>query len=415
MKTFHFFSVLIVIGAIFFLSSCGENESAAKQRKTVFIIVDGVPADLIEKVATPAIDEIAAKGGYTRAYMGGEVNGITQTTTVSAVGYNSLLTSSWVNKHNVGDNDITHPNYNYWTIFRIAKNQHRNYTTAVFSTWEDNRTKLIGEGKAETGYVKVDFALDGLELDKENYPDEENDLHIFKIDEKISEAAADCIREEAPDMMWVYLWYTDDAGHRYGDSDFFDTYINLADNQVSRIWEAVKYREELYDEEWMIVVTTDHGRTADGHGHGGQSERERSIWISTNVKTNDYFVQGLPAITDIVVSISRFMDFSIPLDLQFEQEGAPFIGQISIADVKAEQTDSQITITWDNYDDSQVEIYLSVTNNFKDGGTDEWKKIGDVKAGQKRFVFDKSAQESEFYKFSLRGEHNMLPVWVNND
>ena len=410
MKTkIRFLLLIFLIISIFSLGSC------TKKHKSVFIIIDGVPADVVERVSTPAIDEIAAKGGYSRAYTGGEVNGITETTTISAVGYNSLLTSTWANKHNVWDNDIAHPNYNYWSIFRIAKNQQRAYATAVFSSWEDNRTKLIGEGKAETGHLKVDFALDGLELDKQKYPDEKNDLHIFKIDEKISEAAAICIREEAPDVMWVYLWYMDCAGHIFHDGDYFDQYLGLADKQVARIWEAVKYREKQYGEEWMVVVTTDHGRRASDGGHGLQSERERSIWISTNVKPNTYFEQGLPAITDIAVSISRFMNFSIPDDVQYEQEGAPFIGKVSIANVKAVATGNQINITWDNYDDSQVDLYLSVTNNFKDGGKDEWKKVGTVKASQRKFVFDASMQPSKFYKFSLRGKHNMLPVWVQSN
>ena len=406
MKTKIFF-IVFMIYSIFSIDTYG------KKHKSVFIIVDGIPADVVERVNTPAIDEIAARGGYSRAYMGGEVNGITQTPTISAVCYNSLLTSTWVNKHNVWNNSVTDPNYHYWNIFRIAKSQKKNYTTAVFSSWEDNRTKLIGESKADAGNIKVDFFLDGLELDKQNYPKEENSLQIFRIDEKISEAAAVCIREDAPDMMWVYLWYMDTAGHLFGDSDYFDEYLGYAENQVARIWEAVKYREKQHDEEWMIVVTTDHGRKAsDGKGHGGQSERERSTWISTNVKPNDYFVHGLPAITDIAVSISRFMDFSIPKDVQYEQEGAPFIGKISIANVKALKTVDKINITWDNYDNSPVEIYLSVANNFKDGGKDEWKKVGTVKAGQKKFVFDASAQQSELYKFSLRGKHNMLPVWA---
>jgi predicted AlkP superfamily pyrophosphatase or phosphodiesterase len=326
------------------------------------------------------------------------------------------LTATWVNKHNVPDNEVANPNYNYWSIFRIAKNQKRDFSTAVFSSWEDNRTKLIGEGKAETGNLKVDFALDGLEFDKVNYPDEENGLHTFKIDEKISEAAAICIREEAPDIMWVYLWYMDVAGHVFGDSENSDRYLKLADQQVARIWEAVKYREKNHGEEWMIVVTTDHGRTAsNGKGHGGQSERERTTWISTNVEPNTYFVKGLPAITDIVVSISRFMDFSIPEDLQYELEGAPFIGELSIANIKAVKTGNQIKITWDNYDDSAVDIHLSVTNNFRDGGKDEWEKVGSVKASEKMFLFDASGRESKFYKFSLRGKHNMLPVWVKTE
>lgn len=122
---------------------------AQSTKKTVFIIVDGIPADVIEKVPTPHLDQIAKPGGYTRAYMGGEKGGYSETPTISAVGYNSLFTGTWVNKHNVWGNDIKEPNYCYWTIFRLLEDQYPEKQTAIFSTWLDNRTKLIGEDLSE--------------------------------------------------------------------------------------------------------------------------------------------------------------------------------------------------------------------------------------------------------------------------
>ena len=121
--------------------------ASAQTRKAVFIIVDGVPADMIERLHTPAIDEIAARGAYARAYTGGEVGGYSQTPTISAIGYTNLLTATWMNKHNVDGNSGLKPNYNYWTIFRIAKEQPKEFRTALYSSWTDNRTVLLGEGK----------------------------------------------------------------------------------------------------------------------------------------------------------------------------------------------------------------------------------------------------------------------------
>src|SRR5690606_20672258 len=169
--------------------------------------------DVIEKLSAPHLDAIAGKYGYARTLVGGEKNSHTETPTISAVGYNTVLTGTWVHKHNVWDNNIAAPNYNYPTIFRLFKNQYPNKTTAVFSTWLDNRTKLIGEGLPETGFLKMDYVFDGLELDTVAYPHDKNSNYIHAIDNAVVNKASGTIREYAPDLSWVYLQYTDDMAH----------------------------------------------------------------------------------------------------------------------------------------------------------------------------------------------------------
>ena len=80
-------------------------EGFAQQKKAVFIIIDGIPADLIEKLNTPTIKAISKEGGFVHAWCGGEKGTYNQTPTISAVGYTTILTGTWVNKHNVWDND----------------------------------------------------------------------------------------------------------------------------------------------------------------------------------------------------------------------------------------------------------------------------------------------------------------------
>ena len=271
--------------AIFFLAvfliSCTQSDG---QKKVIFIILDGIPADVIESVETPNLDEIAKSGSYTRAFTGGEAKGITETPTISAVGYNSLITGTWANKHNVYGNGIKDPNYDYWNIFRIIENDNTAYETAIFSTWLDNRTKLVGEGLPKAGRIQIDYSFDGFELDTLQFPHEEDRKYIFDIDEMVSIEASRYVKEHAPDLSWVYLEFTDDMGHLFGDSpELFDA-VKKADQQVGRIWDSIKNRENTSIEEWMILVTTDHGRKKeDGKGHGGQSERERTIWFFSNV------------------------------------------------------------------------------------------------------------------------------------
>ena len=142
----------------------------AKTHKAVFVIADGISADVIESVSTPTLKMISKKGGYARSYVGGERDGYSQTPTISAVGYNSLLAGTWVNKHYVWDNDISAPNYNYWNIYRFLRTQYPEKKTAVFSTWLDTRTKLLGSEAKKAGNLQPDFYFDDLEIDAVQYP-----------------------------------------------------------------------------------------------------------------------------------------------------------------------------------------------------------------------------------------------------
>ena len=358
--------------------------ASAKTRKTVFVIIDGVPADMIERLNTPAIDEIASRGSFSRAYTGGEIGGYSQTPTISAIGYTNLLTATWLNKHNVDGNSNLKPNYNYWTIFRIAKEQKKDYKTAIYSSWTDNRTVLLGEGKPETNHLKIDYVHDGYDLDTKRFPKKDKDLHIFDIDEQIT------------------------------NGQFFDDYTLKADQQIAQIWEAVKYREERFDEEWLVIITTDHGRTENGHDHGGQSERERTTWIATNQEVNRHFHDGQLAITDITPSICRFMGFQVPQAVLWEQDGMPFIGPVDIADLKSSPYDNDMILSWRCLNqNAKATIYMATDNLYKTGGEDKWIPLATVPASEGEYrIKSDQLPESKFYKFVVRTDNNHLNRWV---
>ncbi len=384
----------------------------AQQKKSVFIILDGIPADVIEKVETPVLDMISAQGGYTHASQGGIKDSYNQSPTISAVGYNHVLTGTWSNKHNVWDNDIKAPNYHYWNIFRIAKTTNPKLTTAIFSSWTDNRTKLIGENLPEAGGIDIDYTYDGLELDTVRFPHTKDRKFMLAIDEQISTEAGRYILEKGPDLSWVYLEYTDDMGHMYGDSPEFTDAVQKADAQVGRIWNALQQRMKNYNEEWMIVVTTDHGRDAQtGKNHGGQSDRERNAWIVTNVKPlNKQFSQ--PAVVDIAPSILRFMNIATPSAVQEEMDGVPFIGKVSVANLAATRNGKNAMLTWTPVDtEGKVEVWMTTTNNFETGGNDKYIAVGTTQTRDGRFTFE-LPEKTEYCKVLVKGRHNMMNVWI---
>ncbi|MCC6243895.1 MAG: alkaline phosphatase family protein [Gemmatimonadaceae bacterium] len=308
----------------------GCHRPVAKQvqapRKAVFILLDGIPADVIEKVETPALDAIAKEGGYARASVGGALGGPTETPTISAPGYMSMLTSTWANKHNVRGNSNQSPNYAYWNVFRIVESVDSTRMTAIFSTWLDNRTVLLGQGRPEAGNYTIDHAVDGFETDTIAYPHDKTSKYIMAIDDHVTSEAASYIAAKGPDLSWVYLQHTDDMGHAHGDSDAFYAAVRQADARVGKIWAAVQQRQKM-GEEWMSVVTTDHGRDArTGKGHGGQSERERTTWVVANASALDArFARGPLAIVDIAPSILQHLGVVAPEAVARQMEGVSFL------------------------------------------------------------------------------------------
>ncbi len=311
---------------LFTVTSVYGGQSQATNPKSIFIIVDGVPADVLESTATPNLDEISGVGGYSRAFVGGIKGEESESPTVSAVGYNSLITGTWANKHNVWNDDVTDPNYDYWDIFRIAKAFDPTLQTAIFSTWVENRIKLLGDGLEAAGGKKLDYHFDGFELDTKRFPHYLAGKVFNAIDELVTNEAARYVDIHGPDLSWVYLEYTDEVGHRFGDSSELIEAVKIMDDQIGRIWKSIRKRERNYNEDWLIVITTDHGRDATtGMHHGGQSDRERTTWIVTNsVRLNSNF-EGMTAFVDILPSLATHLQLSIPSEIRNQLDGQSFI------------------------------------------------------------------------------------------
>ena len=319
------FTVALLWLTLTVLNSEARAESAPSS-KVVFVIADGIPADVIERVPTPTIDAITAEGGYGRATVGGPIGEPAETPTISAPGYMSLITGTWANKHNVYKNYGISPDYSYWNLFRLARSEKPELRLGIFSTWTDNRTILLGEELAEGGNWRFDVVVDGLEKDEARFPPEPMDARIADIDDAVSREAARLIESEGPDLSWVYLQYTDDVAHKHGDSAEFEQAVIQMDERLHAIWSGVQARQEVHDEDWLVIVTTDHGRDAvTGRTHGGQSERERTIWIATNSQRLTPDFHAMPEIVDIYPSIATHLGITIPEQVARHLDGASFI------------------------------------------------------------------------------------------
>ena len=391
------------------------NQSfAQKTRKVVFVIADGIPLDVIQSQPMPNLALMTKNGGLVSAYVGGENGGYSETPTISAVGYNSLLTGTWANKHNVWDNDIAEPNYNYWNVFRYFKTAFPEKKTAIFSTWEDNRTKLIGSGSEAAGKLQPDFVFDGYELDTTLFPHDKNGHFYNKIDDFVMEKACSTINRSAPDLSWIYLEYTDEMGHRHGDSPEFLNALSKLDSQIGKLWASIQYREKNFNEEWLIIITTDHGRDTFGYHHGNQSNRERNTWMATNfVGMNQYFKNQQPGIVDIAPTILRFLNVSISNQRQFEIDGIPMLGEISAINPTARIKNDTLTVKWIPINgQGKTKIWLSTSNNFKKQGKEDYQLIKEVNVKDGQTQIDISQLKSNYYKVVIEMPNNTLNRWI---
>jgi hypothetical protein len=402
---------ILAIGLLF----ASFNGLAQQTKKTVYIIADGISADALERLDLPNVKRIVKEGSYTRMHVGGDKGTYSETPTVSAVGYNSLLTGTWVNKHNVPDNEITAPNYNYKHIFGLLKKQYPDKKTAIFSTWTDNRTKLLGDNLAATGNFKVDYAFDGYELDTVRFKHDKESEFMHRIDEQVIADAVTTIKKDAPDLSWIYLEFTDDMGHKYGDSPQFEDAIKKMDIQLGRIYDAINYRKKNFKEDWLLVVTTDHGRTEkNGKGHGYQTPRQRSTWMVSNYAAlNSYATYYDPAVVDIMPSIARFMNITLPKEVLQEVDGTPLIGPVSIAEAAVNYIHGSIDVSWKALEKTgNVKVWVATTNNFKSGGKDDYHLLAEVPVNQKHAFVNVEKYPSEFYKILLEAPDNTVNKWI---
>jgi len=378
----------------------------------ILVIVDGIPADVIENATVPNMNKL---GAYKRSYTGGEISTYSQTPTISAPGYMNVITGTWGNKHNVYDNSVNNPNYNYWNIFRLLKEQQPDRKIGIYSTWIDNRVKLIGESLPMAGKIRFDYFFDGYELDTMQYPHDSESVYIKLIDERVVNETATSIANDAPDLSWVYLQYTDDMGHMYGDSPEFYQSVDDVDLLIKQIVESVVYRTENWNEDWLIIITTDHGRTSTGYGHGGQSERERTTWMYTNlVQTNTYFENYVPAAVDIFPTMARFMNIEIPTSLLRELDGVPLMDKVSLAEPSLTLSEDRLDITWKTIDNTgDVIVWLSLANSFQDGTDDDYQHIATVPVESQGTSLNIASYPSQFYKIVLEGQYNTVNKWIS--
>ena len=228
--------------------------------KVLLIGIDGVRPDVLAEVPTPNIDALAATGWYTDQAR-------TTTPSVSGPSWSSMLTGVWPEKHGVTNNSFSGRDYDTWPGFLTrAERERPELSTFAALDWLP-LAELPEGGPVVSAAIDTRVAVDGY------------DLGWAEADGEVASQAVLHLGEADADAMFVYLGNPDETSHRHGSIgvEYRDA-IALADRHVGMLIDAVRARPGLAGEDWLVLISTDHGRREDG-GHGGDSPEEMTIFI----------------------------------------------------------------------------------------------------------------------------------------
>ena len=103
------------------------------------------------------------------------------------------------------------------------------------------------------------------------------DSWILSDDEAAAYAASRLATEDLA-ASFVYFGESDVQAHRFGVGPGYTACIERCDARLGLLLEAIDRRPLRAQEDWTVIVVTDHGYLEEG-GHGGDSDEERTAWM----------------------------------------------------------------------------------------------------------------------------------------
>ncbi|WP_024761101.1 alkaline phosphatase family protein [Streptomyces exfoliatus] len=224
--------------------------------KVLVVGMDGLRYDRIDAAKAPNLKSLMANGTFGRSLL--YANPMAATS--SGPGWSTISTGVWPDKHGVKDNTFAGKNYAKYPGFLARLHQIRPELSLFAAVdWPELDTHGTVTPGADAKLVyNNDYVV--------------NDLVI-------TEATEGILRNQNPDVLFVYFGETDEIGHNYGaaHSKYLDA-IDVQDAYLGRLLTAIKARPSYATERWTVIVATDHGHT-DGGGHGGSSIEERRTFV----------------------------------------------------------------------------------------------------------------------------------------
>ncbi|MEB4616141.1 alkaline phosphatase family protein, partial [Leucobacter sp. M11] len=278
--------------------------SGALTQKSIVIGVDGLTYAELDSTDTPNLDRLRAGGMLATS----NLFAAPLAPTVSGPAWASIATGTWPDRHGTTNNDFTGTQYERFPDYLSrAEAGLPEVSTLAVGTWGPITSKIFGPA------VDVRVAGGG--------------------DAGTTKQAVDFLTNGNPDATFVHLDEVDGAGHSAGTNGAgYGPAVTRADAMIGEILAAIDARPSRAQEDWQVIVTSDHGHTPTG-GHGGNSVQERQTFVVVSgggqAPGSERFDVKL---TDIAPSVLRHL--GVASDPAWGLDGQNF------ADLRADDFDS---------------------------------------------------------------------------
>lgn len=271
----------LIPGIVVAVVLCVLNLGLVAQNKVLIVGIDGCQPDCLLKAKTPNLDGLWKDGAYS-------FSAKTDPISSSGICWTAMLTGVWHEKHKVISNEYKNPNIEeYPHFYHRVKEQKPEQKLFSVVNWGPLH-KILQEGDADI----VNYLL---------------------TDAKVTRRVCDLLKNDNPDAMFVQLDEVDGAGHKHDyvptSKDYLKA-IEKADAQVGKMLAAIKSRETYADENWLILVTTDHGGSNFGHGKD-IPEHTTIFYIANGADVNKGEMQEQVNVIDVAVTAMEHMGIDI--------------------------------------------------------------------------------------------------------
>ncbi len=243
------------------------------------------------------------------------------------------MSGVWANKHKVVSNsEALRIAPEFPSLFKRLRDARPNAYIASIVNWSP----------INTAYLLVDAQGNNLR---------ESGLN----DEQVITRTLEILGNTPADFTFIQLDEPDQAGHASGFGPAYQAALREADERLGRLLDKVEQRmTQDPQEDWLVIVCTDHGRDYWGAGHGGVTEQEKTVFIASNKPLNEELNQpsipednpgpnglyGYAAQTSVAPTVLRHMG----LDLlpEWLLDGTPLLGATGVRKARAIEAESKL-------------------------------------------------------------------------